>query len=239
MKSLIIIPTYNEADNIIPLFLEIKKHYQGDILIVDDGSPDGTAQKVKEFQQKNPHVVLLERPKKMGLASAYLTGFKQAIKKEYDVVFAMDADFSHNPKYLPLMLKAIKNGASLVIGSRYVKGGGVSNWGWFRRLISKGGNCYAKIVLCSSIKDITGGFKAFKIETLKKINLQKVTSEGYSFQIELNHIFSSLKFPIVEIPIVFEERREGKSKMSKKIFFEAIKQVWKLKFKKIKKEFLL
>ena len=181
------------------------------------------------MQKNHQNIFLLERPKKMGLASAYLKGFQIAIEKEYDVVFEMDADFSHNPKYLPEMLLKLKGGADLVIGSRYVKNGGVSNWSRFRLFISRGGNFYARTILRCPVQDMTGGFKGFRVETLKKINLAQVSSGGYSFQIEMNYIFSRLGFKIQEIPIIFEERREGQSKMSKKIFLEAIKQVWKFR----------
>lgn len=234
MRALIIIPTYNERENITPLIEEIEKYIKCDLLVMDDHSPDKTADLVKEIQKQKKNIFLIERPGKMGLASAYITGFKFAIEKGYDAVFEMDADFSHNPKYLPAFLKELEN-HDLVIGSRYVKGGGVSNWSRFRLFISRGGNLYTRLVLCCPIKDLTGGFKCFKVNTLKKIDLDKITSGGYSFQIENNYLFYKNGFKIKEIPIVFEERREGQSKMSKKIFFEAMKQVWVFRFRNFKK----
>jgi len=169
----------------------------------------------------------------MGLASAYLTGFQYAIDKNYDVVFEMDADFSHNPKYLPGFLEKIKH-SDLVLGSRYIKGGGISNWSRFRMFISRMGNLYARIILTCPIKDLTGGFKCFKVDTLKKINLASFSSGGYSFQVEMNYLFYKAGFKVVETPIVFEERREGQSKMSKKIFLEGMLKVWKMRFMRIK-----
>lgn len=234
MKSLIVIPTYNEKDNIALLIAEIEKYVSTDILIIDDNSPDGTALVVKELQKTKPHLYLIERPGKQGLASAYLRGFQYAIDKNYDAVFEMDADFSHNPKYLPVFLEKIKEN-DLVIGSRYIKGGGVQNWSRFRMFISKGGNLYARLILFCPIHDITGGYKCYKVETLKKIDLSKITSEGYSFQIETDYLFYKNGFKVAEIPIIFEERREGQSKMSKKIFIEALKQVWKFRFTDFRK----
>ncbi|HOJ49650.1 MAG TPA: polyprenol monophosphomannose synthase [Spirochaetota bacterium] len=234
MKTLIIIPTYNESENIRPLIEEIKSIIDIDILIIDDNSPDGTASIVKEIQKKYSNIFLIQRKGKLGLASAYIEGFKYAIDKEYDFVFEMDADFSHNPKYIPLFIENIKD-SDLVIGSRYIKGGGVLNWSKKRLFISKGGNIYAKTILGLPIKDVTGGFKCFRVSTLKKINLELIKSEGYSFQIEINYIFYKNGFRIKEVPIIFEERREGASKMSKKIFFEAMIQVWHFRFMNCKK----
>ncbi len=234
MKSLVIIPTYNEKENIHLIIKEVRKYIKTDVLVMDDSSPDGTADIVKEMKRNAKWLYLKVRPKKMGLASAYLTGFNYAIKHNYDVVFEMDADFSHSPKYLPHFLEQIKE-HDVVIGSRYVKGGGVSNWKKSRLFISKGGNFYAKLILGVPVKDITGGFKCFKVSALKKIDLKKITSEGYSFQVEVNYIFHKNGFKIKEIPIVFEERREGKSKMSKKIFIEALFKVWKFRFMSTKK----
>lgn len=229
MKSLIIIPTYNERDNISPLIAEIRKHLLSDILVMDDSSPDGTADVVRTLQQDHEFLKLIQRPKKMGLASAYLQGFQYAIDHEYDAVFEMDGDFSHNPLYLPEFIKALET-HDLVLGSRYIKGGGVKNWSRIRRLISKGGNLYSRLILWFPLKDATGGFKCFRVSALKKIKLDQIRSEGYSFQIEMNYLFWKNGFTVKEIPIIFEERREGQSKMSKKIFLEAMKKVWRFRF---------
>jgi dolichol-phosphate mannosyltransferase len=234
MKTLIIIPTYNERNNIIPLIEEIEKYLNTDILVMDDSSPDGTGDAVREIQKYKPFIYLIQRPGKMGLASAYLQGFQYAIEHDYDAVFEMDADFSHNPKYLPHFISALKD-SDLVIGSRYIPGGGVKNWSKIRELISRGGNFYARIILGIPIKDTTGGFKCFRVEALKQFDLKKISSEGYSFQIEMNYLFHKNGFRVEEIPIIFEERREGQSKMSKKIFLEAMKQVWKFRLMNPKK----
>jgi dolichol-phosphate mannosyltransferase len=228
VNLLIVIPTYNEKDNVGPLIEEIGKHIQTDILVIDDSSPDGTADIVRQAQKTKPFIHLIQRSGKMGLASAYLQGFRYAIDNHYDLVFEMDADFSHNPKYLPHFIGRLKD-ADLVIGSRYIPGGGVRNWSRLREMISRGGNLYARLILEIPIKDITGGFKGFRVQALKQFDLDKITSEGYSFQIEMNYLFYKNGFQVEEIPIVFEERREGQSKMSKKIFLEALKQVWKFR----------
>jgi dolichol-phosphate mannosyltransferase len=228
MKSLIAIPTYNEKENIIPLISEIMKYVDSDIFVIDDNSPDGTAQVIKDNLSGN-RVKLCERPKKLGLATAYIHAFKYAIDNDYDYIFTMDADFSHNPNYLQNFLEKIKE-ADLVIGSRYISGGGIKNWSKFRLFVSKCGNFYARTILGIPIKDVTGGFKCYRISALKKINLDKIKSEGYSFLIEMKYLFYKNKFNVKEIPIVFEERREGQSKMSKKIFFEAMRNVWKFRF---------
>lgn len=229
MRILIIIPTFNEKQNIVPLVNKINLSFAADILFIDDNSPDGTANEIKKCQDSNSNVFIIEREGKMGLASAYITGFHYAIEKQYDCVFQMDADFSHNPVFLADFINALE-GADLVIGSRYIPGGGVSNWNRVRRLISKGGNLYAKFILRLPILDVTGGFKCFKINTLKKIYFENIKSDGYSFQIEMNYLLHKNGFKLVEIPIVFEERREGSSKMSSKIFFEAIFKVIKMRF---------
>ncbi len=234
MDNLIIIPTYNECDNIAGIIEEIYKYIDIDILVIDDNSQDGTADIVKNLKKNNQRIHLIERPGKLGLASAYICGFKFAIKNSFKNVFEMDADFSHNPKYLPDFLENIKNN-DMVIGSRYVKGGGVSNWSKFRRAISRYGNLYAKIILNCPVKDLTGGFICYDVDKLKNFDLDKISSEGYSFQIEMKYIFYKYGFNIKEIPIVFEERREGKSKMSKAVFIEAMFKVIKFKFMNVKK----
>ncbi|HBQ21495.1 MAG: dolichyl-phosphate beta-D-mannosyltransferase [Deltaproteobacteria bacterium GWA2_38_16] len=224
-KSVIIIPTYNEKDNVPQLTSQIF-HFipQTDILFIDDNSPDGTRQKIKELQKNNPHLYLLERPQKMGLGSAYITGFKWALEHHYDFIFEMDADLSHQPKYLPKFLEAAKT-HDLVLGSRYIPGGGVENWNLFRRLLSRGGSLYSRFWLRLPYKDLTGGFKCFRSQVLKSLNLDSVRAEGYCFQVELTFRAHQKGFKIAEVPIIFPERTHGKSKISRKIVLEAL---WKV-----------
>lgn len=228
-KSLIIIPTYNEIENIEPLILKIHSVLpEVSILVIDDNSRDGTAEKVEKIKSADSRVNLIRRPGKLGLGTAYITGFKYAIEKGYDFIFEMDGDFSHDPAYLPEFLEAAKE-ADLVIGSRYVPGGGVVNWSFFRKLISIGGSIYSRIILSMPYKDLTGGFKCFRRETLIAIPLDDVFSEGYSFQIEMTYRVHRKGMRIKEIPIIFKERAGGKSKMSKTIFIEAIFRVWQIR----------
>lgn len=229
-KALIIIPTYNESENIpelIPKVLSEDEHLE--ILIVDDNSPDGTASLVKDIMKENPRVHILERKGKMGLGSAYIAGFKYALEHNYDYVFEMDADFSHNPDDIPNFLEAIKEN-DLVIGSRYISGVNVINWPFRRLLLSIGASKYVRFITSLPIKDPTGGYKCFRKEVLEALDLDSVMSDGYSFQIELNYKVWKKGFRIKEIPIVFYERINGKSKMSKKIVREAIVRVWQLRF---------
>jgi dolichol-phosphate mannosyltransferase len=229
MKTLVIIPTYNERDNIkqiVPQVLE--KHSGIDVLIVDDGSPDGTGMIADSMSEENSRISVIHRKNKSGLGTAYVAGFKYAIQKRYDYIFEMDADFSHDPKYIPEFLNAIKE-ADLVIGSRYISGVNVINWPMSRLLLSYYANLYSRIVTGLPVKDATGGFKCFRREVLEAIDLDKVRSNGYSFQIEMSFRAKRKGFRIKEIPIVFEDRRVGQSKMSKKIVREAIWMVWRLR----------
>jgi dolichol-phosphate mannosyltransferase len=229
MKTLMIIPTYNEKDNIeriVPQVLE--KHTSIDVLIVDDGSPDGTGEIADLMSEENSRVFVIHRKNKSGLGTAYVAGFKYAIQKKYDYIFEMDADFSHDPNYIPDFLDAIKE-ADLVIGSRYISGVNVINWPMSRLLLSYYANVYSRIITGLPVKDATGGFKCFRREVLEAINLDKVKSNGYSFQIEMSFRAWRKGFRIKEIPIVFEDRRLGQSKMSKKIVKEAIWMVWRLR----------
>ena len=229
-KALIIIPTYNESENIptlIPKVLSEDKRVE--ILIVDDNSPDGTAELVKDIMKTNPEVHILERAGKMGLGSAYIAGFKYALEHNFDYVFEMDADFSHNPDDIPNLLEAIKEN-DLVIGSRYITGVNVINWPFKRLLLSIGASKYVRIITSLPLKDPTGGFKCFRKQTLEALDLDNVLSDGYSFQIEVNYKVWKKGLRIKEIPIVFYERINGTSKMSKKIVREAIIRVWQLRF---------
>ncbi len=234
-KVLVIIPTYNEAENVIKIINEIltktSKEYLFNVLIVDDNSPDGTAKLVEEL--KNDNVFLIKREKKAGLGTAYVEGFKFAINKQYDYVFEMDADFSHDPKYLPEFIENIEKGYDLVVGSRYVNGVSVINWPIGRLMLSYFANIYTRVVTGLKVNDTTAGFMCYRVEKLKQIDLDKVKSNGYSFQIEMKFKFFKKGFKILEIPILFVERRAGVSKMSKKVVYEAMIMVWKLKFKSI------
>lgn len=229
---LVIIPTYNELANIENIVRQVLAYDWLHVLVVDDNSPDGTAQAVQKLQEENfaYRLFLLKRAGKLGLGTAYLEGFRWALAREYQAIFEMDADFSHNPAYLPVFKKQIEKGADLVLGSRYISGGGVQDWGIGRRLISRGGSLYARTILGLSIQDLTGGFKCFRREVLEALELDKIKSNGYSFQIELTYKAAQKGFNIVEVPIIFEDRTLGKSKMSKKIFLEAVMMVWVLRF---------
>jgi dolichol-phosphate mannosyltransferase len=239
MKTLIIIPTYNEKDNLGPLLKEIFSYApETDILIVDDNSPDGTGEFADEIHQQNSRVNVLHRPDKQGLGTAYISGFKYAIDHGYDAAFEMDADFSHDPRYLPDFLKAIED-ADLVIGSRYIPGGDTPNWSLLRRFISGGGNIFARFMLGIPVHDCTAGYRCYRREVLEDIDLDSILSQGYAFQIELAYRVMRHGFKIVETPIVFMDRRVGKSKMSRKIVIEGFTYVLKARFIKQPKNFTL
>ncbi|MCF7793639.1 MAG: polyprenol monophosphomannose synthase [Candidatus Cloacimonetes bacterium] len=229
MKALVIIPTYNEAENISSIISEVLRQDKNlQVLIVDDNSPDGTGKIVKALMKSNDRIHILEREEKKGLGPAYVAGFKYAIEQKYDYIFEMDADFSHDPAELPVMLEEIKQN-DLVIGSRYIEGINVVNWPMRRLLLSFFAAHYVQFVTGLPVKDPTGGFKCFRREVLEKIDLDSILSDGYSFQVEMNFRTWKQGFKIKEIPIVFTDRRSGQSKMSKKIVREAIWMVWKLK----------
>jgi len=236
LKGLVIIPTYNEKENISLIIDEVLK--QNDILsvlVVDDNSPDSTAQIVQQKELYEKRIFLLQRPGKMGLGSAYVDGFKWALKQDYDYIFEMDADFSHDPIMLNKMLEKIER-YDLVIGSRYIEGINVVNWPLSRLILSYMASKYVRIITGMTIADPTGGFKCFKRHVLEAIDLNHIMSDGYAFQIEMNYKTWIRKFLIKEIPIVFTDRRVGQSKMSKKIIREAILVVWELKFLKLMKK---
>jgi dolichol-phosphate mannosyltransferase len=232
-KILVIIPTYNELENIrkiIPAVLSQNENI--DILVVDDNSPDNTGKYVEEKSRVETRIKILKRPGKMGLGTAYIAGFKYAIDHNYDLVFEMDADFSHDPNDIPAFLEAI-NEADLVLGSRYINGVRVLNWPMRRLLLSYFASIYTRTITGLPVHDTTGGFKCFRLEVLKAINLDEVKSNGYSFQIEMTYKAFKKNFRIKEIPIVFTDRAKGKSKMSKKIVYEAVFMVWKLRLRSI------
>lgn len=229
-EAVVIIPTYNEVDNVRDLVEHIYQHQpEIHILFIDDSSPDGTAEVIKTMQEKYACVHLIQREGKQGLGTAYLTGFKWALKEGYKYVFEMDADFSHDPKEIPHFLKAIAEN-DLVIGSRYIKGVNVINWPLKRLLLSYFANVYTQIVTGLPVKDSTGGYKCFRREVLETIDLDGIRTNGYGFQIEMNFRAWRKGFRIQEIPIIFVDRVHGESKLSTRIMWEAIFLVWKLRF---------
>lgn len=232
-KSLVIIPTYNEMDNLPKLIPDVLSTDDSiDILIVDDNSPDGTAKFVEDLASQNNRIHILNREKKMGLGTAYIAGFKYALQNNYDYIFEMDADFSHDPNEIKNFLIAIKEN-DLVLGSRYIHGVRVLNWPMRRLLLSFFASVYTRIITGMPVRDATGGFKCFRKQVLEAIDLNKVRSNGYSFQIEMTFKAYAKGFKIKEIPIVFVDRVKGKSKMSKKIVREAVLMVWKLRIQSI------
>lgn len=228
-RALVVVPTYNEIDNVPSLIDDIlSKDPRIDVLFVDDGSPDGTGAFVEKASLLEPRIRLLRRPRKLGLGTAYCRGFEIAIQEGYDVVLEMDADYSHDPTMLPAFLREIET-CDLVIGSRYVQGVNVVNWPMSRLLLSYFANIYSRLVTGMPLHDGTGGYKCFRTDVLRTIDLNQIRSNGYSFQIEVNFLVWSAGFRIREIPIVFVDRRSGVSKMSKSIVREAALMVWKLR----------
>jgi dolichol-phosphate mannosyltransferase len=228
-RACVILPTYNERENlpeIVPAILAAAPEL--DVLVVDDNSPDGTGAIADELA-KQPRVRVLHRQHKEGLGRAYLAGFETALRAGYGRILEMDADFSHDPARLPALLAASRD-ADLVLGSRYVEGGGTVNWGLGRRLLSKGGSLYARFILGLSVSDLTGGFKCFRREVLQRLDLPSVRSTGYAFQIELTYRAVKRGFRVVEVPITFVDRRVGKSKMNRRIVAEALWKVWQIRF---------
>jgi dolichol-phosphate mannosyltransferase len=230
-KILVVIPTYNEAENIprlIPLVLEQAAGVE--VLIVDDGSPDGTGNIVRALAQADPRIHLLERASKSGLGTAYVAGFKHALSGSYDFVFEMDADFSHNPKEIPVFLEKARD-VDLVVGSRYTNGVRVLNWPMQRLLLSWTANVWTRFMTGLPLNDATGGFKCYRIAVLRGINLDSIRSNGYAFQIEMSYKAWRKGFRLGEVPIVFLDRNAGTSKMSKHIVYEAFFMLWKLRFR--------
>ena len=233
LKVLVISPTYNEKKNISELINRIFEiSYPIDILIIDDNSPDGTADIVRNIMNDNDHIYLLEREKKMGLGTAYCTGFQWALERDYDLIIQIDADLSHNPDDIPRLIDGTES-ADLIIGSRYIEGVNVINWPMHRLFLSYFANTYARLLIRFPIKDSTGGFKCFRRKVLESINLTNIRSAGYSFQIEMNFLAWIKGFKISEIPIVFTDRTVGESKMNRSIVIEAFWMVPKLFMKKI------
>ncbi len=235
-RAVICLPTYNEKDNLAPIVAAIHAAVpEVDVLVVDDNSPDGTGALADALAAKDPRVKVLHRAGKEGLGKAYLAAFAWALERGYGLVLEMDADFSHDPARLPALLEAARD-ADLALGSRYVPGGGTVNWGLGRKIVSRGGSMYARAVLGVKIRDLTGGFKCFRREVLEAIDLPTVECTGYAFQIELTYRALLRGFRVREVPIVFQDRRVGQSKMSKGIVLEAIRKVWSMRFSRFARE---
>lgn len=234
MRCLVVVPTYNEKDNLAELVERILEQGEVfDVLVVDDNSPDGTGRVADELASRSPRVKVLHRPGRMGLGTAYVSGFRYGLAAGYDFLFEMDADFSHDPAYLTRFLQKVEEGYDVVIGSRNIRGGGVRNWPLGRRLLSRGGSLYARLILGLTVTDATGGYKCFKREVLDSLDLDTIRSNGYSFQIEVNYRCQQMGFRIGEIPIVFVDRARGGSKMSRRIVVEAMGMVWKLRLERL------
>lgn len=235
MRTLIVVPTFNEIENLKPLTEAILAAVPAgvDLLVVDDGSPDGTGQLADSLAGHNSRISVLHRAKKMGLGTAYVAGFKWGLERGYQALIEMDADFSHDPKYLPQLLDLL-NSHDVAIGSRYVKGGGTVNWGIGRKILSRGGSFYSRLILGASIRDFTGGFNGWRRSVLESVHLDTLRSDGYSFQIELKYRAFLRSFRIAEFPIVFEDRKVGHSKMNKKIVFEALGRVWGFRLQQLR-----
>ena len=229
-RTLLIVPTYNERDNVERVADEFLAALPGsDLLFVDDNSPDGTGEVIDRIASGDPRVHVLHRSGKLGLGTAYLEGFRWALARDYQFIVEMDADFSHDPRYLPRMIELAGAGADVVVGSRYVTGGGTINWGLGRQLISRAGGRYARTVLGVDLRDLTSGYVLYRREALERIDLGVVQSNGYSFQIEMKYRAHRAGLRLAELPIVFEDRRVGQSKMSRAIVLEALLVVWKLR----------
>jgi dolichol-phosphate mannosyltransferase len=232
-KTLVVTPTYDEAENIAGFVTQVLAQEPTlEVLVVDDNSPDGTGDIVEKMGKENPRIHLIRRGRKMGLGTAYVAGFKYALEHSFDYIFEMDADFSHNPEEIPHFLKMMPS-CDLAIGSRYRNGVRVINWPIRRLILSYAANVYTRVITGMPVKDATGGFKCFRKEVLAAIDLDRVRSNGYAFQIEMNFKAWTKGFRICEHPIIFMDRTSGMSKMSRKIVYEAVFMVWRLKLRKI------
>jgi dolichol-phosphate mannosyltransferase len=230
----LVLPTYNEAENVEPLVeaARAKLPPSAQVLIVDDSSPDGTGEIADRLAERHENVQVLHRARKEGLGPAYIAGFRRALAGGASLILEMDSDFSHDPAYLPRLLEAAKR-ADVVLGSRYVPGGGVSDWGPLRRTVSRGGSSYARRVLGVDVRDLTGGFKCFRREVLEATDLDQISTRGYAFQVEMTYRAIRLGFKVVEVPIIFRERRVGTSKMDLGIAVEAVWRLPLLRFGRI------
>jgi dolichol-phosphate mannosyltransferase len=223
VKPLVVLPTYNEAENILEVLGRVRESApEADVLVVDDGSPDGTADIAEKWGAEHGGVQVLRRAAKSGLGSAYRAGFATGLEQAYDILIEMDSDLQHDPAMLPALIHAVEDGADLAIGSRYVPGGAVPGWKLSRRMISQGGNLYAGMVLGMHVRDATAGFRAYAADALRKIDLPAIRADGYGFQIEMAYTVNTNGGRIVEVPITFGERQRGTSKMSSRIVVEAL-----------------
>lgn len=233
MKTMVVMPTYNEADNLVQMVAELMPlEVDGlEILIIDDNSPDGTGQIAEELTAQYPNKLhVIHRHGKMGLGTAYITGFRYALEEGGDYIIQMDADFSHSPSYLPLFLDKMRE-CDMVIGSRYIAGGGVDKrWSPWRRFLSWGGNVYARLITGLRVHDTTGGFRCFRRQALLDLDLERIRSEGYAFQIEMAYACQKKGLRLCEMPIYFEDRSMGRSKMSSLIILEAMWRVWQMRW---------
>lgn len=242
-KTIILVPTFNEKENVGPLAREIFDLYPGiSILFIDDDSPDGTAETIRSTQRMFPNLFLLNRSGKRGLFAerrglgrSYIDGFRKVVSDPIcENIITMDADFSHNPKEITPMLEKLSKESPWIVGSRYIKGGGVENWSWHRKILSRFANLYVRLILGTNISDMTSGFNCFNKNVLRKINLDSISSDGYAFLVELKYKAIKAGLRLAEHPIIFSERREGQSKMSSGVIWESIWLPWKLRFDKIK-----
>jgi len=235
MKPLIVLPTYNEIENLERLVVAVLATGDFHLLIIDDNSPDGTGQLAEQLRNRYPdRIDVLHRTGKLGLGTAYITGFNYALQRDYDLVIEMDSDFSHDPGYLPTMLKAAEH-ADVVVGSRYVRGGGTRNWSLVRQIVSRGGSLYTRLVLGLQLSDLTSGFICYRRDVLSALDLESIRANGYSFQIEMKWRCHQHGYRITEIPIIFPDREAGQSKMSGRIVLEALWVVWRLRLEQWRK----
>jgi dolichol-phosphate mannosyltransferase len=229
-KALIVVPTYNERENVEDIAGRLLSTLRdADILFVDDNSPDGTGDLLDAMSAREPRIQVMHRAGKLGLGTAYIAGFRWALERDYRFIFEFDADGSHDPKYLPHMLALAEGDADVVVGSRNVPGGGTVNWGIGRKMLSRGGSFYSRTILGIDVRDVTAGFICWRRRVLESLDLDRIRSNGYSFQIEMKYRALQLGFKLVETPIVFVDRQVGTSKMSRKIVAEALLSVWKLR----------
>jgi dolichol-phosphate mannosyltransferase len=230
-RTLVVTPTYNEKDNLVRFVEAVRRALpEADVLVVDDNSPDGTGVLADALAAKDSKIRVIHRPGKMGLGTAYVQAFTRGLAEDYDRFFEMDADLSHDVRYLPDFVRALDAGFDVVIGSRNIPGGNVEGWGPGRHFISKGGSLYSRTILGLPIRDLTSGYKAYSRRALESIELQSIDSNGYSFQIEMTYRAVRRGMTVKEVPIVFVDRMLGHSKMSRKVFLEAVGMVWKLRF---------
>jgi len=223
VRTLIVLPTFNEADNIVEVLQKLRAVVpEASVLVVDDASPDGTADLVEEVAEQIGDVSVMRRPAKSGLGSAYRDGFRRGLSVGYDVMVEMDSDLSHDPAALPSLLSAVADGAALALGSRYIPGGSIPDWSWYRRALSRWGNRYAAAVLGIDVKDATSGYRAYRAEALTNIDFHTVQADGYGFQVEMAYRVLASGGRIVEVPISFTDRVRGESKMSSRIVIEAL-----------------